>query len=236
VLFSRHLLCFQHFLSIALSDTRCRLAETSWLTRAVKNAWANRQLSLYRICVEFHAPTGIEAKAEKLMSLRIAVALAATIGAGMLMSTTAEARPDVVGFRGDYSPGTIVVKTNERRLYLVVDQGHAVRYPVGVGKAGKQWAGVTQIDGKYRNPAWAPPKEVKHDKPSMPDVIPGGSPRNPMGVAAMTLAGGEYAIHGTNMPGSVGGFVSYGCIRMLNADITDLYQRVSVGTPVVVSR
>ena len=69
----------------------------------------------------------------------------------------------------------------------------------------------------------------------MPDVIPGGSPRNPMGVAAMTLAGGEYAIHGTNMPGSVGGFVSYGCIRMLNDDITDLYQRVSVGTTVVVT-
>ena len=67
----------------------------------------------------------------------------------------------------------------------------------------------------------------------MPDVIPGGSPRNPMGVAAMTLAGGEYAIHGTNVPGSVGGFVSYGCIRMLNDDITDLYQRVSVGTTVI---
>ena len=170
------------------------------------------------------------------MSIRIAVALAATIGAGTVMSTAAEARPDVVGFRGDYSPGTIVVKTNERRLYLVVDPGHAVRYPVGVGKAGKQWAGVTRIDGKYRNPAWSPPAEVKRDKPSMPNVIPGGSPHNPMGVAAMTLAGGEYAIHGTNMPGSVGGFVSYGCIRMLNADITDLYQRVSVGTTVVVSR
>jgi lipoprotein-anchoring transpeptidase ErfK/SrfK len=223
---------------MALSDARRRLAETSRLTRTVKNAWANRQQSLHfcGFASNFTPPRGTEAKAEKLMSLRIAVALAATIGAGMLMSTAAEARPDVVGFRGDYSPGTIVVKTNERRLYLVVDQGHAVRYPVGVGKAGKQWAGVTQIDGKYRNPAWSPPKEVKHDKPSMPDVIPGGSPRNPMGVAAMTLAGGEYAIHGTNMPGSVGGFVSYGCIRMLNADITDLYQRVSVGTTVVVSR
>jgi lipoprotein-anchoring transpeptidase ErfK/SrfK len=118
----------------------------------------------------------------------------------------------------------------------VLDDGHAVRYPVGVGKAGKQWAGTTRIDGKYLEPAWSPPAEVKHDKPSMPDVIPGGSPRNPMGVAAMTLAGGEYAIHGTNMPGSVGGFVSYGCIRMLNDDITDLYQRVTVGTTVVVSR
>jgi lipoprotein-anchoring transpeptidase ErfK/SrfK len=172
---------------------------------------------------------------ERSMSLRIAVALAATLGAGMLMSTGAEARPDIVGFRGDYSPGTIVVKTNERRLYLVLDQEHAVRYPVGVGKAGKQWAGITQIDGKYRQPAWSPPADVKRDKPTIPDVIPGGSPQNPMGVAAMTLAGGEYAIHGTNVPGSVGGFVSYGCIRMLNDDITDLYQRVSVGTTVVVS-
>ena len=170
------------------------------------------------------------------MSLRIAVALAATIGVGTLLSTAAEARPDVVGFRGDYSPGTIVVKTHERRLYLVVEQGRAVRYPVGVGKSGKQWAGTTRIDGKYRNPAWSPPREVKRDVPSIPDVIPGGSPRNPMGVAALTLSGGEYAIHGTNRPSSVGGFVSYGCIRMLNADITDLYQRVSVGTTVVVTR
>ena len=170
------------------------------------------------------------------MSLRIALALAATIGGCLFITTEAQARPDVVDFQGNYSPGTIVVKTNERHLYLVLDPGHAVRYPVGVGKAGKQWAGVTQIDGKYRNPAWSPPAEVKRDKPSMPSVIPGGSPHNPMGVAAMTLAGGEYAIHGTNMPGSVGGFVSYGCIRMLNDDITDLYQRVSVGTTVVVAR
>lgn len=170
------------------------------------------------------------------MSLRIAVALAATIGAGALLSTTAEARPSVVSFRGDYSPGTIVVRTNERRLYLVVEQGKAVAYPVGVGRPGKQWAGTTRIDGKYTNPAWSPPSEVRRDRPKMPNVIAGGSPQNPMGVAAMTLAGGEYAIHGTNAPGSVGGFVSYGCFRMLNADITDLYQRVSVGTTVVVTR
>jgi len=203
-LFSGHLLCSQHFLS-----------------------FAPRRMLRRR-----PAQTGCEV--ERSMSLRIAVALAATLGAGMLMSTGAEARPDIVGFRGDYSPGTIVVKTNERRLYLVLDQEHAVRYPVGVGKAGKQWAGITQIDGKYRQPAWSPPAEVKRDKPTIPDVIPGGSPHNPMGVAAMTLAGGEYAIHGTNVPGSVGGFVSYGCIRMLNEDISDLYQRVSVGTTVVV--
>ena len=170
------------------------------------------------------------------MSLRIAVALAATIGAGLLITTDAQARPDLVDFPGNYSPGTIVVKTNERRLYLVLDPGHAVRYPVGVGKAGKQWSGTSYIDGKYRNPAWAPPAEVKRDNPRLPDVIPGGSPRNPMGVAAMTLSGGQYAIHGTNVPSSIGGYVSYGCIRMFNQDITDLFDRVSVGAQVVVTR
>jgi lipoprotein-anchoring transpeptidase ErfK/SrfK len=147
----------------------------------------------------------------------------------------ASASANVVAFSG-YAPGTIVVRTNERRLYLVVDGQHALRYPVGVGKAGKQWAGTSHIDGKYVQPAWSPPAEVRRDKPSLPDVIPGGTPQNPMGVAAMTLAGTEYAIHGTNMPGSIGGFVSYGCIRMYNQDITDLFGRVSVGTTVVVTR
>jgi lipoprotein-anchoring transpeptidase ErfK/SrfK len=147
----------------------------------------------------------------------------------------ARASAQTVGFSG-YSAGTIVVKTSERRLYYVVDGQHALRYPVGVGKAGKQWAGTSHIDGKYLSPAWSPPAEVKRDKPSIPNLIPGGDPHNPMGVAAMTLSGTEYAIHGTNMPGSVGGFVSYGCIRMYNQDITDLFGRVSVGTTVVVTR
>jgi lipoprotein-anchoring transpeptidase ErfK/SrfK len=172
-----------------------------------------------------------------MMLKRIAVALAATIGAAIAMTGPAAARPELVGVGSQYSPGTIVVKTTERRLYLILDDGHAMRYPVGVGKSGKQWAGTATIDGKYKAPAWSPPADVKHDNPKLPDVIPGGSPRNPMGVAAMTLSGGgEYAIHGTNVPNSVGGYVSYGCIRMLNTDITDLYDRVSVGTTVVVTR
>ena len=143
---------------------------------------------------------------------------------------------EVVNFGADASPGTIVVRTSERRLYLVVGDGRAIRYPVGVGRAGKQWSGTSYIDGKYIRPAWSPPDEVKRDKPSLPDVIPGGSPRNPMGAAALTLSGGQYAIHGTNTPGSIGGFVSYGCIRMHNRDIVDLYDRVRVGTRVVVGR
>ena len=165
----------------------------------------------------------------------IAVALAAMLGLGLWSGTAAQARPDLVAAPAGYSPGTIVVKTKERRLYYVLDDRHAVRYPVGVGKRGKEWTGVTRISGKYRNPAWSPPADVKHDNPSIPDVIPGGVPENPMGVAAMTLAGGEYAIHGTNRPNSVGGFVSYGCVRMYNQDITDLFERVSVGTQVVVT-
>jgi lipoprotein-anchoring transpeptidase ErfK/SrfK len=142
---------------------------------------------------------------------------------------------EIVRFDGART-GTIVIKTNERKLYYVLGDGRALRYPVGVGKAGKQWAGTTRIDGKYLRPDWSPPAEVKRDKPSLPDLIPGGSSRNPMGEAALTLAGGQYAIHGTNVPGSVGGFVSYGCIRMYNHDIVDLYARVAVGTPVVVTR
>jgi lipoprotein-anchoring transpeptidase ErfK/SrfK len=168
------------------------------------------------------------------MSIRVRAALAAAAVA--IAGVPASAR-EIVHFNAQsYSAGTIVVKTGERRLYLVLGDGRALRYPVGVGRAGKQWAGVSHIDGKYRNPAWSPPAEVKRDKPSLPNIIPGGSPRNPMGVAAMTLSGGEYAIHGTNAPGSVGGFVSYGCIRMYNRDITDLFDRVSTGTTVVVTR
>jgi lipoprotein-anchoring transpeptidase ErfK/SrfK len=149
-----------------------------------------------------------------------------------LPASQASAR-EVVPFNG-YSPGTIVVNTSQRRLYYVVDDGRAVRYPVGVGKPGKQWFGQASIDGKYLRPAWSPPAVVRRDNPSLPSVIPGGSPGNPMGVAALTLSGGEYAIHGTNKPGSIGGFVSYGCIRMHNQDISDLFERVTVGTPVVV--
>ena len=143
---------------------------------------------------------------------------------------------DVVAVNGNYAAGTIVVRTGERRLYLMLGSGQALRYPVGVGRAGMQWAGTSIIDGKYIEPAWAPPESIRRENPRLPDVIPSGSPHNPMGVAAMTLAGGEYAIHGTNDPASIGHFVSHGCIRMFNADITDLYGRVSVGTTVVVTR
>jgi lipoprotein-anchoring transpeptidase ErfK/SrfK len=164
----------------------------------------------------------------------LAAAAAAVVLTSFTQSHPAQAR-EMVAF-GGYSPGTIVVRTHERRLYLVTGDGRALRYTVGVGRAGKQWSGASRIDGKYLSPAWSPPREIRREKPYLPSVIPGGARNNPMGVAAMTLAGGEYAIHGTNQPGSIGGFVSYGCIRMFNADISDLFARVSVGTPVIVTR
>ena len=140
-----------------------------------------------------------------------------------------------VAFTG-YPVGTVVVKTSQRRLYFVVGEGRAIVYPVGVGRAGQQWAGRAVIDGKHIKPAWSPPADMRRGNSRMSTVIPGGSPRNPMGAAALTLSGGEYAIHGTNAPGSIGGFVSAGCIRMHNRDVSDLYTRVSIGTPVVVIR
>jgi lipoprotein-anchoring transpeptidase ErfK/SrfK len=154
--------------------------------------------------------------------------------AALATGNTVCAQGDVVSMKETFVPGTIVVRTNERRLYYVTGVGQAISYPVGVGRAGKQWAGTSHITGKYIHPAWSPPAEVRRDKPNLPPVIAGGSPGNPMGVAAMTIAGGEYAIHGTNQPSSIGHFVSYGCIRMFNEDIKDLYDRVSVGTRVVV--
>ncbi len=162
----------------------------------------------------------------------------AALGAAVLVAwggASAHAR-EVVPFERGARPGSIVVRTAERRLYYVVGDGTAIRYPVAVGRPGKQWQGVSRVSGKYVQPAWSPPDEVRADNPKLPDVIPGGSSRNPMGPRAMTLSGGEYAIHGTNRPSSIGAFASYGCIRMYNQDIVDLFDRVSVGTPVVGAR
>ena len=167
------------------------------------------------------------------MSVSSVLRALATAGAFVALSAGFASAREVVPFDG-FSPGTVVVNTSQRRLYYVVGNGTAIRYPVAVGKPGKQWFGASRIDGKYVNPAWSPPAVVRRDNPKLPDVIPGGTPGNPMGVRALTLAGDEYAIHGTNRPDSIGTSASYGCIRMFNQDIVDLYERVTVGTPVVV--
>lgn len=136
-----------------------------------------------------------------------------------------------VAFPYRFEPGALIVSTSQRQLYFVQGDGTAIRYRVAVGKPGKQWFGTRVIDGKHIRPAWSPPAEVRRDRPSLPDVIAGGAPNNPMGAAALTIAPGEYAIHGTSpsMRASVGSYASYGCIRMLDEDILDLLPRVRVG-------
>src|SRR3954468_11583868 len=175
--------------------------------------------------------TGPAAMSKRTRLVALAVAALMMIG-----STASAGAREVVRYNAEVQPSAIVVKTAERKLYLVLGGGEALRYTVAVGRPGKQWQGKAQVNGKYVQPAWTPPAEVKADNPALPDVIPGGAPNNPMGGAAMTLSGGEYAIHGTNKPESIGKFASYGCIRMLNQDITDLFERVDVGTQVVVTR
>lgn len=161
---------------------------------------------------------------------------AAVVLAVFTMAAPTVAR-EIVAYKGNAEAGAIVISTKERRLYLVQGGGTAIRYRVAVGKASKQWYGEVRVEGKHVEPAWSPPDEIKRDNPALPDVIPGGSPRNPMGARALTLSGGgQYAIHGTNRPESIGTFASYGCIRMLNEDIVDLFERVSLGTPVLVTR
>jgi lipoprotein-anchoring transpeptidase ErfK/SrfK len=169
---------------------------------------------------------------------RLAAAMVAAAGLMAAVEANPAAAREVVAFKDDAVPGTIVVKTGQRRLYYVVGDGRAIRYPIAVGMAGRQWTGATYIDGKHLRPAWSPPAEVRRAKPHLPNVIPGGSSGNPMGAAALTLSGGEYAIHGTSpsMRRSIGSAASFGCIRMLDEDVLDLYSHVGVGTRVVVER
>lgn len=168
------------------------------------------------------------------MLRHIAIATLALSAAGTA-ALPARAR-EIVGMRdGRFDPGTIVIRTGERKLYYVVSPGEAIRYTIAVGKAGKQWRGVKYVEELQVDPAWSPPAEVRRDNPRLPDVIPGGSPRNPMGARVIGLGPtGQYAIHGTNMPNTIGTAASYGCFRMHNQDVIDLYARVRMGTPVVV--
>lgn len=147
----------------------------------------------------------------------------------------ATAERGLVPFQG-FAPGSIVVKTGERRLYFVVGGNRAIRFPVGVGRRGQAWTGRATIEGKFIRPAWAPPDDIRREHPNLPEVIAGGDAKNPMGEAALTMRSGKYAIHGTNNPASVGGYVSHGCFRMYNSDIQLLYSMVEVGAPVIVER
>ncbi|WP_293808184.1 L,D-transpeptidase [uncultured Bosea sp.] len=142
---------------------------------------------------------------------------------------------EVVNYSTKYSPGTIVIDSNERRLYFVMPDGKAMRYGVGVGRPGFDWAGTQTISRKQEWPTWTPPSQMLKRRPDLPRFMPGG-PDNPMGARALYLGSTLYRIHGSNEPETIGQAVSSGCIRMLNEDVIDLYERAKVGTRVVVAR
>ncbi|MGE4251438.1 MAG: L,D-transpeptidase [Parvibaculaceae bacterium] len=134
-----------------------------------------------------------------------------------------------------YPPGSILIKTSERRLYLVLKNGSTISYPVAVGRQGRRWQGRSVVTRKVLQPTWAPPATIRREKPGLPKIVPPG-PRNPLGAAVLVLGDGTYGIHGTNRDSSIGTAASYGCFRMHNRDVLDLYSRVRIGTSVFVLR
>ena len=138
-----------------------------------------------------------------------------------------------VAYDGREAPGTVVIDTRNHFLYLVEGEGRAIRYGIGVGRPGFTWSGTHAISGKKEWPDWTPPDEMLRRQPYLPHFVPGG-PNNPLGARALYLGSTLYRIHGSNEPWTIGTNVSSGCIRMRNADVVDLYERVKVGTKVVV--
>jgi lipoprotein-anchoring transpeptidase ErfK/SrfK len=138
-----------------------------------------------------------------------------------------------VNFPGNHKPGTIVIDTAERRLYLVQEGGTAIRYGIGVGRVGFTWKGVRKVTEKKEWPSWTPPPQMLKRQPGLPRFMPGGED-NPLGARAMYLGGTLYRIHGTAEPETIGQAVSSGCFRLTNADVTDLYDRVRIGATVIV--
>jgi lipoprotein-anchoring transpeptidase ErfK/SrfK len=139
----------------------------------------------------------------------------------------------VVFYRTNYAPGTIVVSTKERFLYLVLGNSRALRYGIGVGRQGFQWSGMVSITRKTAWPDWTPPPEMIARQPYLPRFMAGG-PGNPMGARALYLGATVYRIHGTNAPETIGTAVSSGCFRLVNGDVEDLFDRTPLGTRVIV--
>lgn len=145
--------------------------------------------------------------------------------------------PQIVDYDTTHRPGTIVIDTNNRFLYLVMGDGKAKRYGVGVGKPGFEWAGTHKVTAKREWPSWTPPKEMITREAARGHYLPAfmeGGPENPLGSRALYLGSTLYRVHGTNAPWTIGYAVSSGCIRMRNEDVIDLYERVNVGTKVIV--
>jgi lipoprotein-anchoring transpeptidase ErfK/SrfK len=142
-------------------------------------------------------------------------------------------RRAIVNYDGNEAPGTVIIDTGNTALYFVLGGSRAIRYGVGVGREGFTWSGVQTVTRKAEWPDWHPPVQMIARQPYLPRFMAGG-PGNPLGARAMYLGASEYRIHGTNDPSTIGKFVSSGCIRLTNEDVSDLFNRVNVGTKVVV--
>ena len=151
---------------------------------------------------------------------------------GFNLSTSPVPRT-TVSYPGNHKPGTIIINTRERRLYLITGPGQALRYGIGVGRDGFRWSGVQRITAKREWPGWTPPEQMRRRQPGLPAHMPGG-PDNPLGARALYLGSSLYRIHGSNEPDTIGQAVSSGCFRLTNDDVIDLYNRVQVGATVIV--
>ena len=140
-----------------------------------------------------------------------------------------------ISFAAEHDSGTIIVKTGERKLYLVTGGGRALVYDIAVGKPSEQWFGKSWVSKKREHPTWTPTPSMRARNPRLPQSI-GPGPKNPLGERAINLGWGAYRIHGTNTPNSIGSAASSGCFRMRNADVKELFERVHVGAQVLVLR
>lgn len=140
-----------------------------------------------------------------------------------------------VSFSKRYAKGTIIVSFGDRRIYFITRRGRAISYPIAIPKGEARWSGRLWVSQKRVNPPWTPTAAMRRENPKLPPYVPGGHPRNPLGVRALYLGNTLYRIHGTDAPWLIGQAVSKGCIRMYNRDVIDLYRRARVGAPVIVT-
>jgi lipoprotein-anchoring transpeptidase ErfK/SrfK len=174
------------------------------------------------------------ASAQTLLDRNELLTGGAPIGRGLL-SLFSGGGPSTVSFPTREQPGTIIINTSERRLYLVTGNGQALRYGIGVGRDGFRWSGVHRVTAKKEWPSWTPPAQMLRRRPDLPRHMVGGED-NPLGARALYLGSTLYRIHGSNEPETIGQAVSSGCFRLTNEDVIDLYDRVRVGAKVIVMR
>jgi lipoprotein-anchoring transpeptidase ErfK/SrfK len=209
--------------------------------------WVAKPRELWPVCADISMFGGIMNRVSSLLCATVLSLVATTTAHAQLFDTreimgfgpnfrmggSSPVTRETVMFNGQYAPGTIVVNTSERRLYLVMEGGRALRYGIGVGRDGFRWGGVHRISAKKEWPSWTPPAQMLRRRPDLPRHMVGGVD-NPLGARAMYLGSTLYRIHGSNEPETIGQAVSSGCFRMTNEDVADLYDRVRVGTTVVV--